>query len=71
MQSPATTVYEYLAELPEDHREAIDMIRGVILKHLPKGYEQWMKWGMAGYYVPHPIYESQLKANGGTKKKKI
>ena len=47
------------------------MIRGVILKHLPKGYEQWMKWGMAGYYVPHPIYESQLKANGATKKKKI
>ena len=43
MQSPATTVYEYLAELPEDRREAIDMIRGVILKHLPKGYEQWMK----------------------------
>ena len=43
MQSPATTVYEYLAELPEDHREAIDMIRGVVLKHLPKSYEQWMK----------------------------
>ncbi|SVB24144.1 uncharacterized protein METZ01_LOCUS176998 [marine metagenome] len=26
---------------------------------------------MTGYYVPHSIYESQLKANGATKKKKI
>jgi hypothetical protein len=43
MQSKATTVDAYLAELPEERREAISSIRGVILKNLPRGYEQWMK----------------------------
>jgi hypothetical protein len=43
MQSKATTVDAYLAELPEERREAISAIRGVILKNLPRGYEQWMK----------------------------
>ena len=56
MQSKATTVEAYLAELPEDRREAISSIRGVILKNLPNGYEEGMQWGMIGYYVPHSLY---------------
>ena len=46
----------YLAELPEERREAISAIRGVILKNLPRGYEEGMQWGMIGYYVPHSLY---------------
>ena len=56
MQSAAATVEAYLAELPEDRREAIEAIRKVILKNLPKGYEEGMLYGMIGYYVPHSIY---------------
>lgn len=56
MQSKATTVDDYLAELPEDRREAIQTIRTVILKNLPKGYEEGMQYGMIGYYVPHRLY---------------
>ena len=56
MQSKAATVDAYLAELPEDRREAIEGIRKVILKNLPKGYEEGMLYGMIGYYVPHSIY---------------
>jgi len=56
MQSKATTVDAYLAELPEERREAISAIRGVILKNLPRGYEEGMQWGMIGYYVPHSLY---------------
>jgi hypothetical protein len=56
MQSQATTVDAYLAELPEERREAISAIRGVILKNLPRGYEEGMQWGMIGYYVPHSLY---------------
>ena len=56
MQSKATTVDAYLAELPEERREAISSIRGVILKNLPNGYEEGMQWGMIGYYVPHSLY---------------
>jgi len=56
MQSKATTVEQYLAELPADRREAISAIRDVILANLPAGYEEGMGYGMIGYYVPHRLY---------------
>jgi hypothetical protein len=56
MQSKATTVEQYLAELPADRREALQAVREAILKHLPKGYEEGMQYGMIGYYVPHSVY---------------
>lgn len=56
MQSKAATVEEYLAELPEDRREAISAIRDVILKNLPEGYKEGMQYGMIGYCVPHSVY---------------
>lgn len=56
MQSKATTVEAYLAELPADRRAAIEAVRAVIRKNLPKGYEEGMQYGMIGYYVPHSVY---------------
>jgi hypothetical protein len=56
MQSKATTVEQYLAELSEDRREALEAVRKVILKNLPKGYEEGMQYGMIGYFVPHSVY---------------
>jgi len=56
MQSKAETVAQYLAELPEDRRAAIEAVRKVVLKNLDKGYEEGMQYGMIGYYVPHRIY---------------
>jgi uncharacterized protein YdhG (YjbR/CyaY superfamily) len=52
MQSKATTVKQYLAELPKDRREAISAVRNEILARLPKGYEEAMNWGMITYQVP-------------------
>ena len=56
MQSKATTVKEYLEELPEDRRAAIKKVRQVIKKNLPKGMAEGMQYGMIGYFVPHKIY---------------
>ncbi len=56
MQSRAKTVDEYLAELPDERCDAIRAVRTVILKNLPKGYEEGMQYGMIGYYVPHSVY---------------
>ena len=58
MQSKATTVEQYLAELTNERREAIEVIRKVILKNLPKGYEEGMQWGMPSYFVPLSAYPS-------------
>lgn len=56
MRSSASTVEEYLAELPEERREAIEAVRHVILKNLPEDYEEVMNWGMITYQVPLEIY---------------
>jgi hypothetical protein len=56
MSTKPATVEEYLAALPEDRREALQAVRKVILKNLPKGYEEGIQYGMIGYFVPHSIY---------------
>lgn len=56
MPAAPSTVEEYLAALPEDRREALGAIRKVILKSLPKGYEEGIQYGMIGYFVPHSLY---------------
>lgn len=56
MQSKAKTVSQYLAALPADRRKAIEQVRAIIRKHLPKGYEEIMQYGMIGYAVPLSIY---------------
>ena len=45
-----------MAALPEDRRDAMAAIREVILKNLPKGYEEGMQWGMPSYFVPLSAY---------------
>jgi hypothetical protein len=56
MQSKASTVEEYLTELPEDRRAAIAVVRELIRDNLDKDFEEGMQYGMIGYYVPHTIY---------------
>lgn len=56
VQSPATTVAEYLALLPPDRRASIEAVRRVILDNLDKDFEEGMLYGMIGYYVPHRVY---------------
>lgn len=56
MQSKATTVDQYLAELPDDRAGIIAATRNEILKNLPKGFEETMQYGMISYVVPHKLY---------------
>src|SRR6185295_17188420 len=56
MHSTAATPEEYIASLPDDRKHAVSEIRKVILKNLPKGFEEKMGYGMLGYVVPHSLY---------------
>ena len=56
MRSEATTIDQYLAELPDDRRAAIEEVRAVIIGNLPDGYEEVMNWGMITYQVPLETY---------------
>jgi len=48
----ATTVKDYLESLPENRRRVIAKVRSVIRKHLPKGYEEALTYGIISYQVP-------------------
>jgi uncharacterized protein YdhG (YjbR/CyaY superfamily) len=63
MQSKALTPDDYVAELPEDRREAIEKLRTIVKKNLPKGFEEQMGYGMLGYCVPHSIYPKGYHCN--------
>jgi hypothetical protein len=56
MRSEAKTPDEYLDSLPADRRHAMNELRNVIKKNLPKGFKENMGYGMMGYCVPHSLY---------------
>ncbi|MDA9554967.1 DUF1801 domain-containing protein [Pelobium sp.] len=63
MQSIANTVEQYLSELNEDRKVAMQSIRAAILENLPKGFEETMNYGMITYVVPHSIYPKGYHCN--------
>lgn len=56
VSSTATTVDQYLRELPDDRRAAIAAVREEILANLPEGYEETMQYGMISYIIPKSRY---------------
>jgi len=56
MKSEAKTPDEYIAELPEDRKVAVQKLREIALKNLPKGFKEVISYGMLGYVVPHELY---------------
>jgi uncharacterized protein YdhG (YjbR/CyaY superfamily) len=56
MQSKAITSDQYIAELPEDRKQAMQQLRETVKKNLPKSFEETMQYGMISYVVPHSIY---------------
>ncbi|WP_296380220.1 DUF1801 domain-containing protein [Winogradskyella sp.] len=56
MTSAATTPEEYIEQLPEDRKAPITKLNNLIKKHMPKGLEAGMGYGMLAYYVPKSIY---------------
>lgn len=63
MQSIAATVDQYVEELPEERKAAIKKLRAVIKKNIPKGFQECMGYGMAGYVVPHSKYPAGYHCN--------
>jgi uncharacterized protein YdhG (YjbR/CyaY superfamily) len=63
MQSTALTPDQYINELPDDLKQTMQQLREVILKNIPKGFEERMGYGMLGYSVPHSIYPAGYHCN--------
>jgi hypothetical protein len=47
-----TTVADYLASLSPEKRVVIEEARRFVHKHLPKGYAEFMNWGVINWGIP-------------------
>jgi hypothetical protein len=56
VSSAATSVEAYLAALPPERRAVIAQVCDFVRKHLPKGYEEVMNWGMISWEIPLSRY---------------
>lgn len=56
VSSRASSVEDYLQELPPQRRQVIASVRDLINKHLPKGYEESMAFGMISWVIPLSRY---------------
>ena len=52
MQSDASSVEEYLLEVPPERRADLEIVRNQVLLNLPAGIVESMSWGMIVYEVP-------------------
>lgn len=49
-------VQDYVNQLPEDRRFAIEKLRDTLKQNLPKELEECISYGMIGYVVPHSLF---------------
>ncbi len=56
MQIEATSPADYINKVPEDRKGPMKKLRSTLRKHLPKGFEETMGYGMIAYVVPHKTY---------------
>ena len=56
VKSKASTVEEYISELPEERINDIKAVRILIIENLPKGYVETMQYGMITYVIPIDRY---------------
>lgn len=56
VSSRASTVDEFLRQLPEDRRRAISKVREVVRENLPSGYKEVMAFGMIVWEIPLDRY---------------
>ena len=47
-----TTVAAYLASLIPEQRAVIEEARAFVLRHIPKGYAEFMNWGVINWGIP-------------------
>lgn len=63
VSSSATSVSQYLAELPAERRKDIKALIKVVDQSIPSGFKKEMRWGMITYSVPlsisGPTYNQQ------------
>ena len=54
---------EYIAQLSQERRKAVEQLREAIRDNLPPGFFETMSYGMIGYVVPLDLYPKGYHVN--------
>ena len=65
MTATALSPDGYVAALPADRSEAMNRLRETLRKHLPKGFEEAMSYGMPAFVVPLSRYPNGYHCKKG------
>lgn len=63
MQYQATTVQEYIAQLPDDRKEPVSKILSILKDNLPSSFEEGMLYKMPAFFVPQSLYPDGYHCN--------
>lgn len=63
MRDTELEVAEFLANLPDDRREAVAALRQAVRERLPAGFEETVAKGMLHWVVPHSMYPAGYHCN--------
>jgi len=55
VSSKASTVADYLAELPPERAAIISTMRDLVNQSIPDGYDEVMRWGMISWEMPFEV----------------
>lgn len=58
MHIPATSVEDYLLQIPEERKVAFHALMDAFRKNLPAGFQECLSYGMPSFSVPHSLYPS-------------
>ena len=63
MHYQATTIKEYISQLPEERKDPVTKIKEILAKNLPKGFEEGILYKMPAFFVPHSLYPDGYHCN--------
>lgn len=59
----ATTIDDYINQLPEDRKTVVEKIRNILKTNLPVGFSEQLSHNMIGFVVPKSVYPNGYHAN--------
>lgn len=66
MQTPATSVEDYISQIPEERQEVFTKLFDTITENLPKGFQTGISYGMVGWGVPLETYPAGYHCTPGS-----
>lgn len=66
MQIPATSVEDYISQIPEERQEVFKKLFDTITENLPKGFTKGVSYGMVGWDVPLETFPAGYHCTPGS-----